>query len=78
MADLTDALDCAVIAADAAMQATVALWDHLSPAEQDRWLESAATSWPRRDIFIKAVLPAAAKVIADEREDRLREDEADQ
>lgn len=64
-----DALNCAITAAEAAMQATCALWETLTYTERDRWLEQAATCWPRRDIFLKTILPAAAQVVADERSD---------
>jgi hypothetical protein len=64
---LFEALYCAITAAEAATQSVAALWWHLSPAEQVRWLEEAETSWPRRDIFLKTLLPAAEKIVADER-----------
>ena len=39
----------------------------LTPAEQDRWLAYVATTWPRRDVALKTLLPAADKLLADMR-----------
>jgi hypothetical protein len=64
--DRYNALDCAITAAEAASQATVAIWRQLTLDERDRWLEWAPTSWPRRDVFLKTILPAAAEIIANE------------
>ncbi len=72
--DLFDALDSAITAAEAGAQATVAIWRQLTPNEQDRWLEQAADSWPRLDLFLKTILPAAEKIVDDERRDERRDD----
>jgi hypothetical protein len=64
--ELFEGLHGAIIAAEAAIQTTVALWRHLSPAQQDGWLAEAQTRWPRADIFLKTLLPAAENIIADE------------
>jgi hypothetical protein len=43
------------------------LWEMLSSAEQDRWLEHARAITPRRDVALKTLLPAADKLLADMR-----------
>jgi hypothetical protein len=65
---LADALDSAVNAAEGAIQATWAIWHLMTPAEQDGWLAFAAISWPRRDVFLKTILPAAEQIVDDERQ----------
>jgi hypothetical protein len=65
---LGNALDSAVQAADGACQATWAIWHTMAPAEQDDWLESARHRWPRSDIFLRVILPAAEAIVHAERE----------
>jgi hypothetical protein len=60
------ALDCAVGAADAAMQGTLGIWNAMDPHDRDRWLESRGFDWPRLDIFLRAILPTAKKIVDDE------------
>jgi hypothetical protein len=62
-----NALYGAITAAEAATQATFALWQQMSPEEQEDWLAEAGITWPRCDIFLKTLLPASGKMIADER-----------
>jgi hypothetical protein len=50
------ALDCAVGAADAAMQGTLGIWNAMDPHDRDRWLESRGFDWPRLDIFLRAMV----------------------
>jgi hypothetical protein len=61
------ALTRAVGAAEDATQTVACLWEMLSPAEQDRWLEHARVITPRRDVALKTLLPAADKLLADMR-----------
>ena len=63
-----DALDCAIGAAEGGMQATALIWDSLTPEERAKWLQEAEACWPRRDIWLKTILPAAGKIISDEAE----------
>ena len=51
------ALERAISAAENAMQATAQLWEMLTPAERDRWLEQASVVWPRRDVALKPSFP---------------------
>lgn len=51
--------------AENASQAVASLWEMLSPEEQDRWLAGARAVWPRRDVALKTLLPAADKLLAD-------------
>jgi hypothetical protein len=41
------------------------LWEDLSAADQDRWLTYARAVTPRRDVFLKSLLPAAEQMCAD-------------
>ena len=61
------ALERAISAAENALQAVACLWEMLTPAEQDRWLAYVATTWPRRDVALKTLLPAADKLLAEMR-----------
>ncbi len=61
------ALERAVSAAENAAQTVACLWEMLTPAEQDRWLEHALTITPRRDVALKTLLPAADQLLADMR-----------
>ncbi len=65
--DKFSALNNAITAAEAATQATFALWQHMSPDEQECWLAEAEIRWPRSDIFLTTLLPAAIQMVADER-----------
>jgi hypothetical protein len=61
------ALERAISAAENAAQAAAQLWEMLTPDEQDVWLADAATTWPRRDVALKTLLPAADKLLAEMR-----------
>jgi hypothetical protein len=61
------ALDNAIDAARGAVQAAAGIWEMLAPAEQDRWLEHAEIVWPRRDVALKTLLPAADKILGEMR-----------
>lgn len=61
------ALERAISAAENAVQAVARLWQMLTPAEQDAWLVYVATTWPRRDVALKTLLPAADKLLAEMR-----------
>jgi hypothetical protein len=65
---LSEPLSCAVYAAEAAAQATLGLWRLMSPTQQSRWVQEAQTCWPRRDVFLKVILPAAERILSDEHE----------
>jgi hypothetical protein len=65
--DIAKALTPAVYAADNAAQAVVSIWQSMTSTKQDRWLEEAKSCWPRADIMLRTILPAAEKIIADER-----------
>jgi hypothetical protein len=41
------------------------VWDMLTPAERDRWLEHAEIITPRRDVALRTLLPAADKMAAE-------------
>jgi hypothetical protein len=61
------ALDHAIDAGAGAIQAAAALWEMLTPAEQDCWLGWAAVITPRRNVALKTLLPAADKVLSEMR-----------
>ena len=61
------ALERAICAAENAVQAVACLWEMLTPAEQDAWLAYVATTWPRPDVALKTLLPAADKILAEMR-----------
>jgi hypothetical protein len=71
--ELLNALDCAVTAAEAGSEATVAIWKRLTPEEQAQWLQRSATSLPRYDLFLKPILAAAQQIIDDDRRAQLPE-----
>jgi hypothetical protein len=61
-----NALGNAVAAAEAACQATWVLWEQMTPAERDAWLELQEVCWPRLDIYLHRLLPIANQIVADE------------
>lgn len=61
------ALERAISAAENAVQAAAQLWEMLTLAERDAWLANAATTWPRRDVALKTLLPASDKLLAEMR-----------
>jgi len=60
-------LACAVVAAEAATQATHLLWHAMSDEQKAEWVLSAAGTWPRHDIFLRRLLPVAPQILADEK-----------
>jgi hypothetical protein len=61
------AFERAVSVAESAAQIVACLWEMLSLAEQDRWLEHARAITPRRDVALKTLLPAADQLLAEMR-----------
>jgi hypothetical protein len=59
-------LDCAVAAAEAAVQATYGIWQQMTEGERAWWLASCEDHWRRLDIYLHRLLPVAEQVIADE------------
>ena len=61
------ALERAISAAENAVQAVGCLWEMLTPAEQDAWLDIARATTPRRDVALKTLLPSADKLLTEMR-----------
>lgn len=64
--DLFNALDGAVIAAEAACQTSAAIWGLLTTEQQDHWLSSRSGAFPPLTVYLKTIVPAAHKMIADD------------
>ena len=64
--DLLDALDCAVVAAEAGCQASAGIWRQLTTEQQETWLARSARSVPPFAVFLKTILPAAQKMADDD------------
>jgi hypothetical protein len=65
---LANALGAAVTAADNAAQAAYGIWHAMTAGEQDAWLERARTCWPRFDVKLGVILPAAEAIVTAENE----------
>ena len=67
IAPLGDALDCAVTAAEAGAQATLGIWQQMSPEERQHWIDTRGPDrWPPVGAFLRPVMVMAQQAIAHE------------